>query len=1295
MEVLHYYRPADDGKSIGTCFNVGIEAPLSLQEKAVLHWLLAETFSPHDLIGDSNHFLPLLQRSIKKSDKRKLTEIGPRLNCATAWNTNAVAICHNCGLTKIMRLERSRIVMIPPDTNPELYYDRMTECVYPISLQSFTTGDKPQALYDVLLKEAGLDAFKTIPGLSMDDFDKQVYYDYFVGELNRNPTIAEITDLNIANCEHSRHGYFKGCQVIDGVLMPRTLMEIVKQPWKANPRNSLIAFNDNSSVIRGYMIKTIRPSAPGQSSLFIPYEVELDILFTAETHNFPTGKAPFQGAETGTGGRLRDGQATGRGGLPIAGTAGYCTGNQNLPGYEIPGEKPGLIYPADLATPLQILIGASNGASDYGNKYGEPVIGGFVRTGEIHLPNEERRAWLKPIMFTGGVGQIDHRHLEKGEALPGMLIVQIGGPAYRVGFGGGAASSLMQGENKADLDFNAVQRGDAEMEQKMNRVVRACAEMGFANPIISVHDQGAGGPANVLKELVEKAGGTIDIRKINVGDPTMSVLEIWVAEYQERNGLLIYPESLVEFQAICRREKVNCEVLGEVTGDGIFTVIDSQDGSTPVKMELQKVLGGLPQKTFHSERIKQLLLPLKLPKYLTVIEALEKVLRLPSVASKKFLTNKVDRSVTGLIAQQQNCGPLQLTVADVAVVAQSHFPNEHGEYTGAAISIGEQPIKMLVNPVAGARMAVTESLLNMVWAVVSNLKDIRCSANWMGAPKLPGEGPKLYDAAKAMSDFMTKLGIAVDGGKDSLSMATKVNMPDGTTEIVKSPLQLVISNYCSMPDITKKVTPDIKQAGRSRIMHIDLSGGKYRLGGSALAQCYDQIGNNCPDMNDPDLLARAFNLLQTFVKQNLILSGHDISDGGLIVTLLEMLFAGNCGFHGYLEFKDDGIKELFAEEAGALIEYLPVHEAKITTTLGAFDIPFQILGHTMVEKTIQLYHQKVDLSKSVSLDPILTASIVDLRALWEETSFQLEKQQCEPSCAEEEFKNCADRPGPRYKLTFEPGQDWHDMGGGNRHQVAILREEGSNGDREMTSAFYQAGFRVQDVTMSDLISGEVDLKDFRGVAFVGGFSYADVLDSAKGWAGVIMFNPRVNKMFQKFYERLDTFSLGTCNGCQLSALLGWVPGFVSDYREQPRFIRNDSGRFESRFLTVAIEPSPAIMLDGMAGSILGIWSANSEGKFFPPNQKVLDQIIEKDLAPIRYTDDHGETEERYPFNPSGSALGIAALCSPDGRHLAMMPHAERTFLPWQWAYWPDNFSGQTVSPWMQMFINARKWCDEH
>jgi phosphoribosylformylglycinamidine synthase len=1083
-------------------------------------------------------------------------------------------------------------------------------------------------------------------------------------------------------------------------------MDIIMQPLRTSPLNSVIAFKDNSSAIRGYPIRTIVPDIPGTPCPFQKNDLVYHIIFTAETHNFPTGVAPFPGAETGTGGRIRDVHATGRGSLVIAGTAAYCVGNLHIPGYALPWEEPPFVYPLNLASPLQIEINASNGASDYGNKFGEPLIQGFTRSFGLRLPDGERREWVKPIMFTGGVGQIDNRHIDKGLPEKSMYVVKIGGPAFRIGIGGGAASSMIQGENIAELDFSAVQRGDAEMEQKVTRVIRTCVEMGDRNPIISIHDQGAGGNCNVVKEIIYPAGAKIEIRNIQLGDHTLSVLEIWGAEYQEQDALLLHPDRTDEFLAFCKREKVPCAIIGDITGDGYIVIHDSIDGNTPVSLELSRVLGAMPRKTFNLERIPPVLEPLKLPENITIISALGKVLRLISVGSKRFLTNKVDRSVTGLIAQQQCVGPLQLTLSNVAVVGQSHF-----DLTGAAISIGEQPIKGLINPGVMARMSVGEALTNIVWAKVSALEDIKCSGNWMWAAKLIGEGARLYDAALALRDILLEFGIAVDGGKDSLSMAAKVMDTSGKAEIVKAPGNLVISAYVTCPDITKVISPDIKRPGESRLLYIDLGGGRYRTGGSALAHVYKQVGAEAPDVDDPQLLKRAFHVVQKLIEGDLILSGHDRSDGGLMVTLLEMAFAGNCGLEINIVQKpasgspsvpplEKGSKGgltdvlfplLFSEELGFIIEYLPEYEQRMTDIFKQADIPFQIIGKTLTEKEIII---------QVNDQPIFRENMCELRAIWEETSYQIERLQANPECAEEEKRVNFDRSGPAYTLKFTPsplrgnGKDGDELSQVSKlPKVAILREEGSNGDREMASAFYHAGFDVWDVTMTDLLDGAATLDDFRGLAFVGGFSYADVLDSAKGWAGVIRFNEKLFEQFERFYARPDTFSLGVCNGCQLMALLGWIPWRGIPDHIQPRFIQNRSGRFESRFSTVSIIRSPSIMLQGMEGSTLGVWIAHGEGRLIFPDKDVMRDVLQKELAPVGFVDDNNEFTEIYPFNPNGSPSGITALCSHDGRHLAMMPHPERTFLKWQWAYMPEEWKKNLeASPWLRMFQNARQWC---
>jgi phosphoribosylformylglycinamidine synthase len=1047
---------------------------------------------------------------------------------------------------------------------------------------------------------------------------------------------------------------------------------MVTDTLKANPKGSVIAFKDNSSVIAGYHFKTLLPSSPGEPSSFREKEVCYNVLLTAETHNFPTGVAPFPGAETGTGGRIRDVQGTGKGGFVIAGTAGYCVGDLNIPGYPLPWEHT-YQAPENLASPLDIEIEASNGASDYGNKFGEPLIQGFTRSFDMQLPNGERWAYLKPIMFTGGIGQIDNQHIEKGPQEKGLLIVQVGGPAYRVGFGGGAASSMLQGENVSELDFDAVQRGDAEMEQKMNRVIRACNEMGDKTLIEVIHDQGAGGPANVLKELVENAGGWVDIRNIRVGDPTMSVLEIYVAEYQERNGFLIHPDNIEKFKRICDREKVTCEVLGEVTGDLRFVLHDSQDGTTPVDIEIDQLLGNIPQKVFEDRRVDPGHVALTFDGNLSVREALDNVLRLVSVGSKRFLTNKVDRAVTGLIARQQCCGPLQLPLSNVAVVAQSHFG-----LTGGATAIGEQPIKMLVNPAAGARMAVGEALTNLMWARVEELEQVKCSANWMWAPKLEGEGAALYDAAKGMRDVMIGLGIAVDGGKDSLSMATMV-----AGKTVKSPRQLVVSLYGAVPDITKVVTPDIKEPG-SVLLFINLSKDYNRLGGSAFAQTQGQIGYVVPDLRDPNLIKKCFHTVQGLIDKNLILAGHDRSDGGLIVTLLEMAFGGNCGFKVNVQGWESAIASLFSEELGIVLE---LREDTLEEVKYAFDVAgilYEEIGRSLVEPQIIISYNK---------EVVLQENMHVLRQIWEETSYQLERLQMNPDCADEEKKNNFQRTGPAYKLSFAPVPTPGDLLVRNdKPKVAILRDEGSNSDREMTSAFYSAGFDPWDICMNDLLEGRITLEGFRGLAAVGGFSYADVPESAKGWAATILFNQRIKAMFDQFYSREDTFSLGVCNGCQLFGLLGWIPWRGLSAETQPRFVRNISGRFESRWTTVKVNKSKAMMFAGMEDLVFGIHVDHGEGRLIFPDNEILHRVEKEGLAPIVYVDDQVNVTEAYPFNPNGSTRGLAGLCSEDGRHLALMPHPERVFLPWQAHYLPAEMQELEVTPWMRLFQNAYEWC---
>jgi phosphoribosylformylglycinamidine synthase len=758
----------------------------------------------------------------------------------------------------------------------------------------------------------------------------------------------------------------------------------------------------------------------------------------------------------------------------------------------------------------------------------------------------------------------------------------------------------------------------------------------------------------------------------------LSTLEIWCNESQERVAFLIWPDRYDLIEEICAREGCPCAIVGQVTNDGYLILHDENDGSEPVNLPLDKVLGELPQKTFHSERISPQLKPLELPKDLTVLEALDRVLRLVSVGSKRFLTTKVDRSVTGLIAQQQCVGPNQLTLSDYAVVAHSHFG-----LTGTASSLGEQPIKGLISPGAMARLSVAEALLNIVGAKVTKLEDIKYSGNWMLAAKEPGEGAWLYDAACAVRDISLALGTAPDGGKDSLSMAAKVKGPDGQTHIVKAPGELVIANYVTMDNITCKVTPDLKKPGNT-LLFIDLAKGINRLGGSALAQVFKQIGDDCPDVDDTQLLRDAFNAVQELVSRNMVCSVHDRSDGGLITTLLEMAFAGNVGLDISLQSKSSVIETLFSEELGLVLE---VEEpGRVVDYLQSHDIPVQRLG------IASRYGGNIAIN--VNGQDVLNEAMVDLRIMWEQTSTQLDRLQANPESVEEEAKNNYQliTPSPfhlAYKIEPEP-DIYRDRQGVPK--VAILRERGTNGDREMASAFFLAGFEVWDITMTDLLAERISLDDFRGLIFPGGFSFADVMDASKGWSGVIRFNERLAEQFERFYCRPDTFSFGVCNGCQLMALLGWVPWRDIAPEQQPRFIRNYSGRFESRFSTLSVELSPAIMLQGMEGSVLGVWVAHGEGRMFFPNEDMVQEITQKELAPLRFVDRGVMPTMDYPFNPNGSTHGITSLCSQDGRHLAMMPHPERLFKLWQWPWMPPEWRGLPASPWLKLFQNAYEWC---
>ncbi len=817
-------------------------------------------------------------------------------------------------------------------------------------------------------------------------------------------------------------------------------------------------------------------------------------------------------------------------------------------------------------------------------------------------------------------------------------------------------------------------------------MLRSCVELGEKNPIISIHDQGAGGNGNVLKEIVEPLGARYDLRKIPLGDPTLSALEIWGAEYQENDCFLTTKEDLPMVLAFAQRENCTIAAVGEVAEDGRVVVVDSKDGTTVVDLPLDLVLGKMPQKEFPMHRAPVVLEPLRLPEGLTVEAALDRVLRLLAVGCKRFLTNKVDRSVTGLVAQQQCVGPLHIPLANVGVLAQSHLVT-----TGAAVTAGEQPIKGLIDPAAMARMTVAETLTNIMWANLSSLQDIKVAGNWMWAAKLDGEGPKMFDTCKALRDILMAIGVGIDGGKDSLSMAARVE-----EEVVKSPGNLTIPAYCTVTDITKTVTPDLKRPDESALVLVQLDAEKARLGGTALAQVFNQLGNESPDVEDPAKLVALFEVTQKLVDGRALLAGHDRSDGGLATVLLEMAFTGNCGLEVDVSAPGhSAVEALFNEEVGIVVEVPAAQAEAVAAAYSGAGLAAAVIGKTTSAQRVVL---------RVNGEGVLDADMPKLRDVWEETSFQLEYRQCNPECVTQEQQGLAARTGPKWTLSYTPAATpaaLLEAPAEAKPKVAVLRQEGSNGDREMISAFHAAGFDVYDVHVNDLLAATITLDAFQGLVFVGGFSYADVLDSAKGWAAVLKFNPGVLAQLEAFKARPDTFSLGVCNGCQLMALLGWVPYPDHNVAEeaQPRFIENSSARFESRFSSVQIQPSPAVMFKGMEGSSLGVWVAHGEGRVHFPTPETQAFVEGKGLAPMKYVDDDNNPTEVYPFNPNGSPLGIAALCSEDGRHLAMMPHPERCYLGWQWPWlpreWEEAGMRNGVGPWLQMFQNARAWCEEH
>lgn len=1278
-------------------FAVETDKPLSLDELATLDYLLSETFEPL-LYGPTSRFNGL----------NSVFEIGPRLAIVTPKSTNAVAIFNACGLNSIIRAEQFlRFNIVMEDGNnlsPEqaekltkLLYDRMTEQPYLTGIESFKTGKILTMATEVPLLEQGIGAIFTANrefGLAIDKQMAEYIFGYYANTLKRNPTIAELFMFGQLNSEHCRHLYFKGQFIINGQNLPYSgLFDMIKATMRLNPGNVLSAYKDNGAVFAPFTVNRFVPQNPILPSAYGFKRGNLALTLKVETHNHPTTICAFPGAATGSGGEIRDRQMIGRGGVPIAGLACYYVGSLNYPDLGLSWEKQIAPHPARFQTPLEIIIEASNGASDYGNKFGQPLILGSFTSFEQQV-NADHYGYRKTCMIAGGIGQIRRDHVEKKIPEAGQLVVQLGGDAYWIGLGGGSSSSKDAGGQTEDLDFDSVQRDNAEMENRVNEVIRACSELGLNNPIVTCTDLGAGGECVALTEIVDPVGARYELRSIPSGDATLPVYVLWCNESQERVVVVINANNLSMFKKICGRNRCPMAVVGEITGDGKLTVTDSwalpdaaQSDKTPIDLDMKFLLADLPQKIIDCQRLPREPFSLWLPQKTAIIEMLERVLRLPKVASKHFLTRKVDRSVGGLVAKQQTVGPLQLTLADCAVVANGYI-----DLKGAALAIGEQPLIGLVNTIAGGRMSVAEALTNIVWALVEGFAAINFSATWQWPCNQPGEDARLYDTVKAVSDLCQRLGLRIPVGKDSVSMTAWTKL-DGQPHAIKAPgtVQIVACAPCA--DIRKVITPDIKSAGKSKLMFIDLAYGKQRLGGSALAQVFSQLGDEAPDVEDPELLRNGFMAVQELIKSGYILAGHDRSDGGLITCLLEMAFAGNCGFTVNLRGKsrsgNQAVNALFAEELGLVIEYLPHNEKAIKGILRRFGLNgcFHVIGATTASDTV-----KVKQNKRL----VLTGSMKTLRLSWLRTGTKLDTLQTAPDFAKDSEQQMSAGLGLKFQLSFLPKPTPRliiksDL----KHKVAVLRDEGANGHRELAAALFCAGFSPFDVTLADIAGQSVSLEGFRGLAIPGGFTYGDVLDAGKGMAGVMKFNPVINAELKSFFDRNDTFSIGICNGCQTLALLNCVPASGIDPKKQPRFVKNKSGIFESRFAMVKILPSPSIFFKRMENSILGVWVAHGQGQCYWPDESIFAEAMDKNLAPLRFVDELGVITERYPFNPNGSRLGIAAICSSDGRHLALMPHPERLFLPWQWPYWPAAWRNIKHSPWLTLFQNARQWCDDN
>jgi phosphoribosylformylglycinamidine synthase len=1215
----------------------------------------------------------------------------PRFGTISPWSSKATDIARNCGLDSVKRIERGVAYYVQcefkdKNTIEEIkaeIHDRMVESVLldEASAQALFKIDQPKPLVSIPIVEDGIDALVRANnelGLALAEDEIEYLYNSF-NKLQRNPNDIELMMFAQANSEHCRHKIFNASWDINGETQTKSLFGMIKNTYEKSKNNVLSAYSDNASVITGASAGRFYPElVTGEYSY---HQEPINILMKVETHNHPTAISPFSGAGTGSGGEIRDEGAVGKGSKPKVGLTGFSVSNLNIPGFEQVWEKP-YGKPNRIVSALDIMIDGPIGGAAFNNEFGRPNICGYFRTYEnaiVSFNGEEVRGYHKPIMIAGGYGNIKSEHVIKTPFDAGTQLVVLGGPAMLIGLGGGAASSVASGSSAEALDFASVQRQNPEMQRRCQEVIDRCWAMGENTPIAFIHDVGAGGLSNALPELAKDGGcgAQFDLRKVPSDEQGMSPLELWCNESQERYVLAVKKERLAEFEAICQRERCLYAVVGEAKEEKRLNVVDEFFGNNPVDLPMD-LLFGKPPKMHRSFQRQVLDFPVFNVDNIPVEEALHRVLQLPAVASKQFLITIGDRSVTGMVARDQMVGPWQVPVADVAVTTSAF-----DTYAGEAMAMGERTPLALLDAPASGRMAVAESILNIMAAPIGDISNIKLSANWMAAAGYGAEDQALFDTVKAVGmDLCPELGIAIPVGKDSMSMRTAWS-DNGQHKSVTAPMSLVITAFSPVTDVRKVLTPQINMSVKSsHLVYVDLAQGKARLGGSCLAQTYNELGNEAPNVDSVEQFKAVFNALQACVDQQLLLAYHDRSDGGLIVTLLEMAFAGHCGFDVDLSsLKGGDIALLFNEELGAVIQVDESQWAAVQAVFAKYNVDacLHVLGAPVVGVSITLRRDGAVL---------INDNRAKLQQVWSETSYRIQALRDNPVCAQQEFDKILDETnqGITPKITFNTNENIAApfIATGVRPKVAILREQGVNGQNEMAAAFDRAGFTAIDVHMSDVLSGRVSLKAFKGLAACGGFSYGDVLGAGEGWAKTILYNAKVREEFAAYFARLDTFALGICNGCQMmSQLKDIIPG--ADH--WPRFVKNTSEQFEARFAQVEVQESASILLQGMQGSVIPVAVAHGEGRVAFSSKEQLASA--KQQVALRFVDSLHKPATLYPDNPNGSPEAITGLCSADGRVTIMMPHPERVFRTVTHSWAPEDWNED--GPWMRLFRNARVW----